>query len=169
MTKYGGTIFNVTRSGVGCKENKCAKAIANLYCLNNGTCRSNKCLCPQDDTTGDFFTGGHCEIKKTHCTNINDLPACKNGGNCTSVIKSEDNTRGYICSCPPGFSGSRCETNVDECSSNPCFPNGECEDLANDFICTCKRGFTGKFCSSEIDECSSNPCFRGSCKNLINK
>ncbi|CAD5122787.1 DgyrCDS11193 [Dimorphilus gyrociliatus] len=171
LTKYGGQIFNVTRSGATCTENICAKATAHLYCLNNGTCINNRCSCPQIGGTGEFYLGIHCQYKQSYCTALpeQDLPACKNGGNCTSVDITDENQRGYVCSCPSGFTGSRCETDINECSSSPCSSNGECKNLANKFICICQAGYTGRLCNSEIDECSSSPCLNGTCKNLINK
>lgn len=37
-----------------------------------------------------------------------------NGGSC------EDGVNQYICHCPSGYGGKRCENEIDECSSNPC-------------------------------------------------
>ncbi len=41
---------------------------------------------------------------------------CQNGGTCTDGIAS------YVCTCRPGFSGKDCQTDVDECSSQPVCP-----------------------------------------------
>ena len=41
------------------------------------------------------------------------------------------------------FTGASCETNVNECASNPCQHGGTCEDHVNGFICDCPPGFTG--------------------------
>ena len=42
------------------------------------------------------------------------------------------------------FSGTTCEINVDECSSNPCQNNATCVDDVNGYICECHQGFRGK-------------------------
>ena len=44
---------------------------------------------------------------------------CKNG----SCVPHPNKPRGsgfYECNCLPGFSGSKCETNIDDCQSSPC-------------------------------------------------
>ena len=40
------------------------------------------------------------------------------------VIK--DGVRSYACLCAAGFSGNRCETNINECSPSPCQNGGNC-------------------------------------------
>ena len=49
----------------------------------------------------------------------------------------------YQCFCRPGFGGDHCETDFQECLSNPCENGGTCEDAVNDFICLCPPGFEG--------------------------
>ena len=39
---------------------------------------------------------------------------------------SQDMVNGYQCDCVPGWTGDRCGTEIDECSSNPCQNNGTC-------------------------------------------
>ena len=38
-----------------------------------------------------------------------------------------------------------CETNINECDSDPCEHNGTCEDQINGFTCNCPSGWTGKY------------------------
>jgi len=64
----------------------------------------------------------------------------------------------YRCSCPPGTSGPRCESNVDECASSPCGRGGTCLDLVGGYQCQCAAGFTGRHCEADINECLSQPC-----------
>ena len=34
-------------------------------------------------------------------------------------------------------------TDVDECSSNPCHPNADCNNTLGSYFCTCQQGFEG--------------------------
>ena len=56
----------------------------------------------------------------------------------------------YNCSCPAGFSGSRCQTNVDDCLSDPCMHNGTCVDGVAGYLCNCQLGFRGDDCEIDI-------------------
>lgn len=49
----------------------------------------------------------------------------------------------------PGYMGTYCEVDVDECESNPCVNDGICRDMVNGFTCTCQPGKT-RFMSVEI-------------------
>ena len=49
--------------------------------------------------------------------------------------------------CSDGFTGMNCETNIDDCATNPCV-NGTCTDLVDGYNCTCQAGFTGTNCST---------------------
>ena len=42
----------------------------------------------------------------------------------SAILK--DGLRSYVCLCAAGFSGSRCETNINECNPNPCQNGGSC-------------------------------------------
>lgn len=50
----------------------------------------------------------------------------------------------YLCMCPAGLEGERCQFNVNDCKSNPC-QRGECVDGLNSFTCHCPAGFTGTY------------------------
>lgn len=47
---------------------------------------------------------------------------CHNGGNCTQ----NETTGDYACSCSVGYTGFTCDTDIDECATEPCENNGTC-------------------------------------------
>lgn len=57
--------------------------------------------------------------------------------------------------------GQQCETDIDECASDPCENGSECQANINSFTCVCSPGFFGTSCSFEINECDSDPCVNG--------
>ena len=43
-----------------------------------------------------------------------------------------------------GFIGDKCEVDINECDSDPCFNGATCNDLIDGFSCSCLPGFKGK-------------------------
>ena len=46
----------------------------------------------------------------------------------------------YTCSCRPGYTGTNCESAINECDSAPCKNGGQCVDEINKFTCKCTAG-----------------------------
>ena len=76
----------------------------------------------------------------------------------------QDGVNEYTCKCSLGFSGDHCETNIDECTPDPC-ENGDCTDGINDFTCACEGGWFGKRCDQEclVDSDCDYKCSKGKC------
>jgi len=55
----------------------------------------------------------------------------------------------YLCQCPNGFSGNRCE-NRNYCMPNPCANNGLCTQTSTGYICSCSYPFTGTNCQQSM-------------------
>ncbi|XP_008426204.1 sushi, von Willebrand factor type A, EGF and pentraxin domain-containing protein 1 isoform X1 [Poecilia reticulata] len=92
------------------------------------------------------------------------LNPCQNKGTCEEV------GAGYVCTCMPGFTGAKCEVDINECDSAPCQNGGLCRDGMGDFQCQCKPGFLGSLCEGEVNECLSSPCLNeGLCVDEVNR
>ena len=73
---------------------------------------------------------------------------CQNGASCRDEINY------YVCECVPGYNGTFCENDIDECLVfQDCRNGATCTDLVNDFNCTCAPGYNGSLCENDIDEC----------------
>lgn len=62
------------------------------------------------------------------------------------IVSIKQNIIFYSCHCPPGFTGDRCESNVDDCVENKCENNATCIDLVLAYECKCTPGFMGNIC-----------------------
>ena len=71
-----------------------------------------------------------------------------------------------MCECDPGYTGSDCSKEINECLL--CVNATNCTDLVNDLECECLLGFTGKYCSETIDYCDPDPCIGLGASGCIN-
>jgi hypothetical protein len=62
--------------------------------------------------------GTNCNISKSSC---DILQPCQNNGVCNNTNTT---LLGYLCLCPPGFNGTRCELDYRPCKSYTCWNNG---------------------------------------------
>uniref|UniRef100_A0AAR2LD50 Sushi, nidogen and EGF-like domains 1 n=1 Tax=Pygocentrus nattereri TaxID=42514 RepID=A0AAR2LD50_PYGNA len=99
---------------------------------------------------------GSCNNSASVCPN---LRPCLNGGRCIDDCITGNPS--FTCSCLAGFTGHRCQIDVDECSSYPCLNGGTCADQVNSFICQCPLGFTGTLCETGKMPPKDNPCLNG--------
>jgi EGF-like domain/Human growth factor-like EGF len=82
-----------------------------------------------------------------------------------ALTKSHDREDGQIIL----VSALTCETNANDCASNPCQNGGTCADAVGAFSCACAPGFSGSLCELNVDDCAVNPCLNGAiCGDGIN-
>uniref|UniRef100_A0A670JNC4 Sushi, nidogen and EGF like domains 1 n=1 Tax=Podarcis muralis TaxID=64176 RepID=A0A670JNC4_PODMU len=87
------------------------------------------------------------------------LRPCLNGGKCIEDCITGNPS--YTCSCLAGFTGKRCQIDVDECASSPCQNKASCIDGINSFSCWCPPGFKGATCEVEESPCEAKECQNG--------
>ncbi|KAK7111927.1 uncharacterized protein [Littorina saxatilis] len=129
----------------------------NGLCYNDYNISSLVCVCEFPYKLG---AGGQCE-EIDIC--MEDNP-CLHNSTCTIAAPGVTS-----CQCMDGYTGSRCQHNVNDCESMPC-TNGMCMDLVNGYTCQCDSGFTlnGTNCVN-IDDCGN--CTFGNtdkCEDLVN-
>ncbi|XP_056616569.1 protein jagged-2 isoform X3 [Triplophysa dalaica] len=146
-------------------------------CQNKAQCQYLKgdfhCAC------ADEYEGKTCGQLRDHCK----TSTCEVIDSCTIAVTSNDTVKGvrhisfnvcgahgrcisqsednFTCACQPGFTGTYCHENINDCSSSPCHNGGTCIDEINSFHCVCPDGFDGPLCDLEVDECSDKPCLNG--------
>ena len=118
-------------------------------CSGHGTCAvmagAARCSCD----TG--FAGLHCEgCYPGYVATDAGLGGCALEQRCRADTcrfhgTCDDDGGTVQCACAAGFTGSRCETNVDDCASSAC-GSGRCIDLISSNVCLCDGGTWGSTC-----------------------
>ncbi|KAI5707881.1 hypothetical protein M8J77_011733 [Diaphorina citri] len=179
-------------TGEYCQFENSAACVTLNPCQNNATCVASPgdkqitCLClkgfegphcelPIDEQPSEDETSGDCD--GDDCTPSISAGAaalggcagrpCRNNGTCTPVSGGVVN---FTCTCPSGYTGTLCESDINECETVKDVCNyGICVNTNGSYQCFCRPGFAGDHCDVDFDECLSNPCFNGAtCQNKIN-
>lgn len=118
----------------------------------HGTCKTPwQCICKEG------WGGLFCNQDLNYCTNHRP---CLNGGTCFNTGEGL-----YTCQCPPGFTGSECQNETSDCSTNPCQNGGTCFEMTKGYKCECHKGWIGKHCEEKTVICAEKPCHHGTCKD----
>lgn len=90
------------------------------------------------------------------CTSapVCDSDPCLNGATCKDIFNK------FNCICDLGWEGEQCETDTDDCISQPCI-HGSCKDYLAGFECSCHPGYAGALCDEDVDDCQHHPCGNG--------
>ncbi|XP_051929857.1 protein crumbs homolog 1 isoform X1 [Hippocampus zosterae] len=151
-------------------------------CFNSATCMESQdhytCQCLPG------FEGTLCEIDINECGSN----PCLNGGRCIErswhVLfgiepllperYDPQHAAGYICSCPPGTTGSLCQELRDHCDPSPCLNGGRCENHNGGYICHCSKQrsipylYGGAKCDVRLVGCDGHECQnQGSCNPFL--
>ena len=93
----------------------------------------------------DFY-GPNCDI---YCLENCDIDRC-DGVDCGTNQLCVNLVFNYSCVCMPGFTGTDCLTDIDDCAAVNC-NNGTCMDGIDVFTCVCDPRYTGQYCETELD------------------
>ncbi|CAF0775479.1 unnamed protein product [Adineta steineri] len=109
------------------------------------------------------YIGLNCSISSNLC---DMLQPCQNNGTCNNT---NQNSLGYICSCPLHFNGTYCQFDDRPCKPNTCINNGICIEMPNiTFMCKCANGWKGDRCEIKINYCANITCLNnGVCRSLL--
>jgi hypothetical protein len=112
---------------------------------------------------GQWLTGsGECGCYGPFdTTDFCEMDTCVNGG-----IATELSVGVWECDCSgTGYEGDDCETEIDECVTDPCESSASntfiCVDQLLNRICVCNDGWEGDDCETSTNECSDFPCQNG--------
>nr|XP_033784819.1 protein kinase C-binding protein NELL1 isoform X5 [Geotrypetes seraphini] len=149
--------------------------VDDFSCTEHDECGSGQLNCDENAVCINTVRGHSCTCKPGYAGNGTICRAfceegCRYGGSCVAP-----NT----CACPPGFTGSHCEKDIDECTEGliECHSHSRCLNLPGWYRCECRSGFhdngtyslSGESCV-DIDECALkiHTCWNDSaCVNLM--
>ncbi|KAL6488015.1 hypothetical protein MHYP_G00046410 [Metynnis hypsauchen] len=154
-------------------------------CQNKAQCHALQgdfyCAC------ADEYEGKTCSRLRDHCK----TSPCQVIDSCTVAVATNATEEGvwhissnvcgphgrcisqsggnFTCACQPGFTGTYCHENINDCASSRCGNGGTCLDGVGSFQCLCPDGWQGELCDQEVNECLSGPCMNGGlCLDLLN-
>uniref|UniRef100_A0A8C9Y5A9 Neural EGFL like 2 n=1 Tax=Sander lucioperca TaxID=283035 RepID=A0A8C9Y5A9_SANLU len=141
--------------------------IDDYSCTEHDECLSGLHNCDENALCFNMVGGHSCSCKPGYTGNGTVCKAmcdglCQNGGTCISPNN---------CVCQQGFTGKRCETDIDECADGfvECDSKSTCVNLPGWYHCECRDGYhdNGLFSASgescvDINECKTG---RNTCAN----
>ena len=176
-----------------CEDGFCVYETASATCGEScvdGRCSDDFCVgvvcdvpgadfCLDDETLYTYTSSeGECAdgVCRYAATTETCPGGCKDSACLPEIAMCEENTcngRGscdasegkIVCSCEPGWQGSRCEVDIDECAGgfDGCSETEECVNTEGGYECACADGYVwnGTVCAEEGSACDPNPCLNG--------
>ncbi|XP_035507919.1 growth arrest-specific protein 6 [Morone saxatilis] len=88
--------------------------------------------------------------------------------NARGTVRCEDKKGDFLCHCFTGWTGARCDKDVNECSSNNGGCNQECNNTMGSYRCSCHQGYmlVGRHICNDVNECEDpGVCGAARCQN----
>uniref|UniRef100_A0A665TWI5 Growth arrest-specific 6 n=1 Tax=Echeneis naucrates TaxID=173247 RepID=A0A665TWI5_ECHNA len=155
-------VFEETKQGHlerECVEERCTKEEAREVFEND----------PETVTCMDRF--GDSEKKKQDLvTCVHNIPDQCSPSPCNArgTVRCEDKKGDFLCHCFTGWTGARCEKDVDECSKKNGGCEHECNNTMGSYHCSCHQGYmlVGRQMCNDVDECEdTSVCGTARCEN----
>uniref|UniRef100_A0A2C9JEB6 Uncharacterized protein n=1 Tax=Biomphalaria glabrata TaxID=6526 RepID=A0A2C9JEB6_BIOGL len=149
------TGYEKPNSAGTCQDvNECVNPLLNTCggstdCVN--TDGSYKCVC----ANGYYEVSGVC----TPCNATSFGVNCSQTCTCIEANTLDCNDKTGVCTCLPGWNGSICDLDIDECllNANYCTdPNSFCLNLNGSVLCECETGFYRPFPGNFCQVCEPN-------------
>ncbi|XP_067260847.1 growth arrest-specific protein 6 [Chanodichthys erythropterus] len=165
-------VFEETKQGHlerECVEERCTKEEAREVFENDP---ETDYFYPKYQACLDKF-GGSEKKKSDLITCVHNIPdqCSPNPCNHLGMVRCEDKKGGFQCHCFTGWSGVRCEKDVDECSKENGGCEHECNNSMGSYHCSCRDGYrlSGHHACLDVDECVETPdvCGTARCSNLV--
>ncbi|XP_062383392.1 growth arrest-specific protein 6 [Sardina pilchardus] len=165
-------VFEETKQGHlerECVEEKCSKEEAREVFENDP---ETDYFWPKYLACMDKF--GDSEKKKQDLiTCVHNIPDQCSPSPCYSrgTVRCEDKKGEFLCHCFTGWTGPKCDQDVDECSERNGGCDHVCRNTQGSYHCYCHQGYAlvGHHNCVDIDECATTPdvCGTARCSNLI--
>lgn len=69
----------------------------------------------------------HCQF--CYVVGLQTDELCDHGGHCVNTVST------HYCKCPPDYTGSYCESQVDHCEDKPCLNGATCRGYVGGYMC----------------------------------
>ncbi|XP_054755195.2 sushi, von Willebrand factor type A, EGF and pentraxin domain-containing protein 1-like isoform X1 [Lytechinus pictus] len=158
------------------------------YAMTGEEVRSLRTCCSQSGNAlswAQLSTGLRGALRRSERSEICNVGSCGHRGDCRGLQCQQGGEctiqNGHpICQCPDGFTGRRCQFDINECSVNNGGCTHQCQNTIGSFVCSCRQGYAlqpdqktcnsvnfckhyGKFHSAE--DTWEEDCAQCSCQN----
>lgn len=162
-------VFEETKQGHlerECVEERCSKEEAREVFENDP---ETDYFYPKYLACVDKF-GGTEKKKQDLITCVHNIPDQCSPSPCNprGTVRCEDKKGDFLCHCFTGWTGARCEEDVDECGTRNGGCDHECNNTMGSYRCSCHHGYmlSGRHLCNDVDECEDpEVCGTAQCAN----